>query len=127
MRVASRIEQESSQRRLAPASRRDIMRALFGETPLHSVEQCAINQRRLWARADLALIDDFTEVKTIAQNVEEGALGERHAATRVAVRQPTNLRPDVALTKFEHQPVDAAECEITLEDQADPVSFLFNN
>src|SRR4029079_18124554 len=95
--VASRIEQEPSQRRLVPAARPDIMRALLGETPLHSIEQCAINQRRLRARADFALIDDLADVKAVAQNVEEGALGKRHPAARVAVRQPADLRPDVAL------------------------------
>jgi hypothetical protein len=31
------------------------------------------------------------------------------------------------LTKLEHQPIDAAECKIALEDQTDPVSFLFDN
>src|SRR5262245_6027326 len=54
--VASRVEQEPSQRGLVPVSCPDMMRALLGETPLHSIEQCAVDQWRLWARADLALI-----------------------------------------------------------------------
>jgi hypothetical protein len=103
------------------------MWTLLSEALLHSIEQCAINQRRLRARAYFALIDDLADVKTIAQDVEEGALGEQHAAARVAIRQPADLRPDVTLTKFEHQPVDTAECDISLEDQADSVGFVFDD
>src|SRR5262249_50028572 len=64
--VASRIKQESSERSLAPDPSSDVMRALIGETLLHSIEQSAVDQWRLWTRADLALVDDFTDVKAIA-------------------------------------------------------------
>jgi hypothetical protein len=83
--VASRIEQEPAQRNLAPGRNPDVMRPLLGETLLHSIEQCAVDQRRLWTRADLALIGDLADVKAIAQDVEEGTLGEGHAPTRVAI------------------------------------------
>src|SRR5262245_55787656 len=125
--VASRIEQEPAQQSLAPGPRPDMMRPLLTETLLHSIEQCAVDQRRLWARADLALIDDLADVKAVAQDVEEGTLGEGHAPARVAVRQPADLGPDITRTKLEHQPVDAAECEIACEDQADPVGFVFDD
>jgi hypothetical protein len=46
---------------------------------------------------------------------------------RSAVRQPADLCPDITRTKLEHQPVDAAECEIALKDQADPVGFVFDD
>src|SRR5262245_21009679 len=100
--VASRVEQEPSQRSLVSAARPDMMRALLGETPLHSIEQRALDERRLWAGADFSLIGDLADIKAIAQNVEKGALGERHAAARVAVRQPADLGPDLTLTKLEH-------------------------
>src|SRR5262245_14164862 len=103
------------------------MRPLLGETPLYSIAQCAVDQRRLWTRADLALIDDLADVEAVAQDVEEGALGEGHAPARIAIRQPADLRPDITLTEIEHQPVDAAECEIAREDQADPVGFVFDD
>jgi hypothetical protein len=51
------------------------MRPLLGEAPLHSIEQRAVDQRRLGTRADLALIDDLADVKAIAQDVERGGLG----------------------------------------------------
>jgi hypothetical protein len=54
-------------------------------------------------------------------------LGEGPAPARLAVRQLANLRVDAALTKLEHQPVDAAEREIALKDHADPFGFLFDN
>lgn len=91
---------------------------------MHSIEQCAVDQRRLGTRADLAVIDDLADVKAIAQDVEEGALGEGHAPARSAVRQRADLGSDITRTKLEHQPVDAAECEIALKDQADPVGFV---
>src|SRR5262245_49762166 len=125
--VANRIEQKPAQRSLAPIPRPDVMRPLLGETPLHSIEQCAVDQRRLWTRADLALIDDLADVKAVAQDVEEETLGEGHAPARVAVRQRADLRPDITLTKIEHQPVDAAEGEIARENQAHPVSFVFDD
>src|SRR5262245_3702983 len=83
--VASRVEQEPSQWVLVPASRPDLMRALLGEASLHSIKQRAVDEWWLWARADLALIDNLADVKAVTQNIEQGALGERHAAARVAV------------------------------------------
>jgi hypothetical protein len=45
--VTSRIEQEPAQQSLGSATGSNVMRPLLGETLLHSIEQCAVDQRRL--------------------------------------------------------------------------------
>src|SRR5262245_4990566 len=104
--VAGSIEQDALQGGVVPAPRRDLMRSLLGQSPLYGLKHLALEQWRLRARADLTFIENFADVEAIAQEVEEGALREGHAAARAAVRQLTDLCSDIALAKLEHQPVD---------------------
>src|SRR5262249_61613088 len=107
--------------------RGDMMRSLLGQSPLHGLKQLAVEQRRRRARAGPTFIENLADVEAIAQEVEEGALREGHAAARAAVRQLADLCSHIALAKLEHQPVDAAECEIPTKDHADPLSLLFDD
>src|SRR5262249_38872829 len=107
--------------------RRDVMGSLLGQSPLHGLKQLAVDQWRLRARADLTFIENLADVEAIAQQVEQGALREEHAAARAAVRQLADLCSDIALGKLEHQPVDAAEGEIPTKDHADPFGLLVDD
>src|SRR5262249_58677845 len=84
--VAGSIEQDPLQGSVALGPRRDVMGSLLGQSPLHGLKQLAVEQRRLRAQADLTLIEDLADVEAIAQEVEQGALREGHAAARAAVR-----------------------------------------
>jgi hypothetical protein len=89
--------------------------------------QRTVEQRWLRTRTGLALVDDLTDVESVAQDVEQGPLDERHTPTRAVVRELSNLCSDVAPTKFENQPVDAADREIALEDHANSFCFFFDD
>src|SRR5215475_7915208 len=125
--MGSPAEQDPLQGSFVLGPRRDVMGSLLGQSPLHGLKQLAVDQRRLRARADLIFIENLADVEAIAQEVEQGALREGHAAARAAVRQLADLCLDIALAKLEHQPVDAAEREIPTKDRADPLSLLFDD
>src|SRR6266566_2159543 len=103
------------------------MGSLLSQSPLHRLKQLVVDQRRLRARADLTFIENLADVEAIAQEVEQGALREGHAAARAAVRQLADLCSHIALVKLEHQPVDAAEREIPTKDHADPLGLVFDD
>src|SRR5262249_52165075 len=125
--VAGSIKQDPLQRSVVLGPRCDVMGSLLGQSPLHGRKQLAVDQWWLRARADLTFIENLADVEAIAQEVEQGALREGHAAARAAVRQLADLCSHIALAKLEHQPVDTAEREIPTKDRADPLSLLFDD
>src|SRR5262245_54461644 len=80
--VAGSIEQDPLQGSVVLGPRRDVMRSLLSQSLLHGLKQLAVDQRWLRARADLTFIENLADVEAIAQEVEEGALREGHAAAR---------------------------------------------
>src|SRR5262245_53950834 len=122
--VAGSIEQDPLQGSVALGPRRDVMGSLLGQSALHGLKQVAVDQWRLRARADLTLIEDLADVEAIAQEVEQGALREGHAAARAAVRQLADLCSKLALAKLENQPVDAAKREIPTKRSEEHTSEL---
>src|SRR5215475_15893739 len=122
--MGSPAEQDPLQWSVVLGPRRDVMGSLLGQSPLYGLKQLAVDQRRLRARADLTFIENLADVEAIAQEVEQGALREEHAAARAAVRQLADLCSHIALTKLEHQPVDAAEREIPSKDHTHPLGLL---
>jgi hypothetical protein len=76
----------------APIPGPDVMRPLFGEAPLHSIEQRAIDQRRLGTRADLALIDDLADVEAIAQGFFTLGLRSLCSCRRIGPNSGAGLR-----------------------------------
>ena len=78
-----------------------VIGSLLLESSLHRVEQLSIQNWRLFTRKDFAFVPHLADVEAIAQEVEEGALREEHAAARAAVRQLADLCSQIALAKLE--------------------------
>src|SRR5262249_42600459 len=97
--------------------------ALFGELGLNCLEQVPVKDRRLLARADLAVVDPLADVEPIAQQISQRASGERDATDCASIRQPADLCDDAAAAEVGQQQPDAAKLEIALKDAADAPGF----
>ena len=81
--VAAVVEHAAQQQGLGAPSGCVMGCALFAEFGLDCLEQGPVQDRRLFAGADVALVDHLCDVEPIAQQMREGAPGERDAADRV--------------------------------------------
>src|SRR5437870_12606023 len=103
------------------------MRPLFSQLRLDRVKKFAIHERGLGTGTDLVSVPNLSDIKAISQHIKEWALRERHAASRAPIRKFADLGPKVACSKVDHQPIDAAQLQISSEDRADLLGFLLHD
>ena len=73
------VEQKSGQQMVARVPRRGSSSPMIRELLLDRIKQRAIHDRRLFAGQDLVFVFDLTDIKTIAQQVEQRATAEGDA------------------------------------------------
>src|SRR4051812_35132615 len=96
---------------------------LLGQLDLDGVEELPINNGRLLARQDLALECHLSNVESVAEQVSERSARERDAADRFSCFQGADLGDDALITQVSHEPVEAAEPQVTAEDGSDAISL----
>src|SRR4029077_10674273 len=89
---------------------------LLTQLGLDGVEQVPIENARLFAMEDLTLEWHLTDIEAIVKEVGERPAGERNAADGFSGLQRANLGNDALLAQVGHQQVEAAQLEITAED-----------
>src|SRR5258708_36400384 len=90
-------------------------------------KQGGIHDRRMLAREDLILGFDLTDIELVAKHVVQRAVTEWDATARRARREPFCLGPDVAFLEVPYQFIDAAEFQVSPEDQSDQFSLFFDD
>src|SRR5579863_9039236 len=102
-----------------------MVRCVFIEPGLDSVEQIPIQNRRLLAFEDLTFEDHLSDVEAITKQMGERPACEWNAANRFPALQGSNPSDDPTFAQVGHQQVEAAKLEIAAEDTPDPLSLSF--
>src|SRR5258706_6859145 len=90
-------------------------------------KQRTIQARRLLARQDLVLVFDLADIEVVAQQVVQRTTAERYSAARRARRELLGPCSDVSFFEVPYQFVNAAEFQVSPEDQSDQLSFFFDD
>src|SRR5713101_8180538 len=91
------------------------------------LKQRAIHDRRLLARQDLVPVFDLADIEVVAQHVVQRTTAERYSAARRARRELLGPCSDVSFFEVPYQFVNAAEFQLSPEDQSDQLSFFFDD
>src|SRR5437868_5606795 len=117
------VEQQSRQQVLARVPDRNSVGPLIGKLLLNGIKQGAVQDRRLLAGQNLILVCDLTDVEAITQQIKQRTTAEGNAAPDYAGCERSLLRPKVPLAEVSYQRIDAAEFQVTTEDQPGPLGL----
>jgi hypothetical protein len=122
--VAAIVKDAAGEKRTRPPQPDPPRRCAGRKLGLHGVEQIPIHDGVVLPRMDPAAVDDLPNIKSIAQQMGEGADAEANHAERSTGRTDPALGADASAIKILDQKADRAEREIAFEDQADGGGFL---
>src|SRR5258708_28267297 len=125
--MAGIIEQQSCQQVIGLVPYGGAMRPLCERSLPDCVKQRAIHYRRLRARKDIILVFDLADIEMVTQQVVQRAAAERDATAGCSRGEPFGSGSDVAFFEVPNEFVDAAEFEVSSEDQSDQLSVFFDD
>src|SRR5713101_5322094 len=91
------------------------------------IKEPAIHNWRLPPGEDLILVFYLADIEVVAQQVVQRAATERDATACLAGCEPFDSGPDVAFFEVPYQLVDAAQFQVSPEDQSDQLSFFLDD